>query len=115
MRLAWMALPLYPCHRAVELGEEFSIGDVFEGIDRGREATMRSRISLDAFGSNSAARHPLDSFCPVAIYQRFGRFGAEWSDNCLKMIETKTKLVAKYFHEISGLMEKLAIAASLRD
>jgi len=91
---------LYPCHRAVELGTEFAIGDIFSGVNTDLDQKLRRRIHEEAFRSTSSKQHPLTSFCPVAIYQKHRNFEGEWSRQFCRMIEIKTKIVAKYFHEI---------------
>jgi uncharacterized protein len=54
---------IYPCHRAMELGPEYSIGDVFSGVDPSREASVRAL---------PAARQELINYCPIKYVQDNG-------------------------------------------
>lgn len=97
---------LFPCHRAVELGPQFAIGDIFQGVDNTTQKTLRQRIDNEAFQSPSSKRYPLTSFCPVGTYQKHRNFSGDWSQPFCNMIELKAKLVAKYFREIQEWMEQ---------
>ena len=97
---------LFPCHRAVELGAQFSIGDIYTGIDSSLEKNIRNHIGRETFQSTSAGQYSLTSFCPVGIYKQHGDFSAAWSQSFCEMIEIKAKLVAKYFHAIQELKER---------
>lgn len=102
---------LYPCIRAVELGSAFAIGDVYSGIDKAKNGDIRSRISEQVLSSPCAERYPMVSFCPVAIYQEQGTFRGKWNEQYCDIINTKAKIVAKYYHEITGYMSGGATAA----
>ena len=91
---------LYPCQRAPELGPRFAIGDLRTGLDEPRSERLRARIRRQAYGSESAGRYPLVSYCPVDTYQRHGRFGGAWAREFCEMIELKAKLVAKHHYEL---------------
>jgi uncharacterized protein len=91
---------IYPCHRAVELGPAFAIGDIFAGLKPDVEKKLRSRIDSEFFGSESAKRFPLASYCPVTTYQKHQTFTAPWSELWCRLIEVKAKLVAKFHYEI---------------
>jgi len=99
---------LYPCHRAVELGAQFAVGDLFSGLDVSLDKALRERIGRESFGSSSAMEYPLASYCPIAIYQKHQRFDGPWNGECCRMIEVKTRLVAKYFHELAELLGRPA-------
>jgi sulfatase maturation enzyme AslB (radical SAM superfamily) len=98
----------YPCIRAVELGSEFGIGNIFDGIDAARDRDIRARIRDETLKSPWAHEHPLVSFCPVAVYQEHGNFTGAWNRFYCDMIETKAKLVAKHFHEITDYLKQAA-------
>jgi radical SAM protein with 4Fe4S-binding SPASM domain len=104
---------LFPCHRAGELGPEFAIGNIFDGIDQSEEQSLRQRIDTEAFGSRSAKTYPLTSYCPVAIYQKHKDFGGSWSPHFSNMIETKAKIVAKYFYEIQAFAQENRIRGAV--
>lgn len=91
---------LYPCIRAVELGEAFAIGDIQNGIDYDRERLIRQRIRKELMSSVSIERYPMVSFCPVAIYKEFGSFSGKWNDQYCEMIQIKQNTVAKYYYEL---------------
>ncbi|MGO8866254.1 MAG: radical SAM protein [Alphaproteobacteria bacterium] len=103
---------LYPCIRAIELGTDFSIGDIRQGVDETRNKEVRARIREEVLSSPGAKQYPMVSFCPVAIYQEHGSFAGEWNKQYCEMIQTKAKLVAKYYHEISAHLSAAAAAAS---
>lgn len=105
----------YPCIRAVELGREFSIGDIRDGIDAVRERQIRDRVRREALASASAEEHPLVSFCPVAVFQEHGDFKGPWNRAYCAMIETKAKLVAKHYHEITRHLTRAAKGADACD
>ena len=100
----WHGL-LYPCHRAMEIGTEFAIGSIVDGIDVERAAKTRDRIHREAFQSASAKEFPLVSYCPVAIFQKHHDFKGEWSREYCEMIELKAKLVAKHYLELMPLID----------
>lgn len=91
---------LFPCHRAQELGREFSIGDIYRGIDTAVEQQLRASIDEGSRQSASASQYPLLSFCPVSAYQQQGTFSGEWPSGFCDLLMTKMKLVAKYHYEI---------------
>lgn len=95
---------LYPCHRAMEMGDAFAIGDIRSGVDQDAANDLRMSIHKAAFSSESARRYPLVSFCPVNLYQADHRFDGQWAAAFCEMIEIKAKLVSKYYHEIDKLM-----------
>lgn len=97
---------LYPCIRACELGEEFSIGDIFNGLDPKKNKNVRVRIENEAFKSKASSKFPLVSFCPVSIYQEHNCFDNEWCYEYCKMIEIKEKLVAKHYYDIVQYLNK---------
>ena len=99
---------LYPCHRAQQLGPEFAIGDVHSGLDERCSDRLRARIRNSALASESARKHPLVSYCPVATYQQHGRFDGGWPDEYCAMIELKAKLVCKYHYELVEYFSELA-------
>ena len=91
---------LYPCIRAVELGADFAIGEVWAGVDRVKNRVLRNRIRREFLASDSVERYPYVSFCPVEVFQRHGHFGGNWSKQYCEMIQIKAKTVAKYYHEL---------------
>jgi radical SAM protein with 4Fe4S-binding SPASM domain len=106
----WHGL-LYPCHRAMEMGTEFAIGNIYEGINPDLDRKIRTMIHDRAFGSNSSKEFPLVSYCPVRIYQEHKNFEGEWSKEFCEMINIKHKLVAKYYLELAGCIERPQRAA----
>lgn len=96
---------LYPCHRAPELGPGFAIGDVRAGLDEGASERLRAQIQDMAFGSESAGKFPLVSYCPVNTYKEHGGFDGEWAREFCEMIDVKAKLVAKYYYELADHFE----------
>ena len=102
----WQGL-LYPCHRAMEMGSQFTIGDIRNGIDEKHMQKLRSFINRKANRSKSAKKHPLVSFCPVAVYKKHKDFNGEWNSAFCEMINIKAKLVAKYFYEIDEFCKNL--------
>jgi uncharacterized protein len=95
---------LYPCHRAVELGKNFSIGSIFSGLDPSKSNEIRSNISFAIDNSESTSKYITASYCPVSIFQKHKTFTGEWCDECCRMIDIKAKLVAKYYYEIKNLL-----------
>lgn len=95
----WHGL-LYPCHRAVEFGSEFAIGNIFEGIDPEKSRAVRQAISKQVMQSESAKRFPLTSFCPITIHQKHTTFSGEWSEGFCRMLDMKSKIVSKYHYEL---------------
>jgi uncharacterized protein len=92
---------LYPCHRAPQLGPEFAIGDVHNGLNGQGSTRLRARIRKETLASKSAREHPLVTYCPVAIYQQHGRFDGGWADAYCAMVELKAKLASKYHYELA--------------
>jgi sulfatase maturation enzyme AslB (radical SAM superfamily) len=97
----WHGL-LYPCHRAMEIGTQLSIGDIYKGIDDGLSTKIRRMIHESSYQSLSAKQFPLVSFCPIAIYQKHHDFAESWNQYYCEMINAKAKLVSKHYHEISA-------------
>jgi len=91
---------LYPCHRALQLGPEFAIGDVQGGLDEYRNERLRSRIRDATLASESARKYPLVTYCPVATYEQHGRFDGAWAAEYCAINELKAKLVSKYHYEL---------------
>jgi len=100
----WHGL-LYPCHRAMEIGTEFAIGNIFENVDVNLSSKIRTMIHNEAFHSDSAKEYPLASYCPVAIYQKHHNFHGDWSREWAEMISLKAKLVAKHYLELAAQLE----------
>lgn len=101
----WHGL-LYPCHRAMEIGTQFAIGDIYEGVDDSLSKKVRTRIHEEAFSSDSAKQYPLVSYCPVAIFQKHQNFHGEWSEGFCEIISLKAKLVAKYYFELARYVDE---------
>jgi uncharacterized protein len=95
----WHGL-LYPCHKAMEIGPQLAIGDIYKGLDEDLSRKIRALISEKAYGSPDAAKFPLVSFCPISTYQKHGHFGGEWNKEFCELINRKAKLVSKYHYEI---------------
>ncbi len=95
----WQGL-LYPCHRTMELGANFAIGDVIKGVSKRKERLFRTQVNRQCFQSDYAHQYPLVSFCPIAVYQQHGNFSGAWSSMFCEMINRKAKIVAKYHYEI---------------
>ena len=69
---------LYPCHQGPSLGEEFSIGDVWSGVDGKKEAIIRAVKNAP---SCTRCVYRM-SKCYVQMYLKHGRFGVDappWS------------------------------------
>ncbi|MBI3398317.1 MAG: radical SAM protein [Deltaproteobacteria bacterium] len=97
---------LYPCHRAMELGTQFAIGDIYEGVSKQMSRKLRTHIRKSTYCSASAKKYLFSGYCPVTVYQNYSNFNGEWSPEFCKMIEIKAKLVAKYYYEIEKHFEK---------
>jgi hypothetical protein len=95
----WHGL-LYPCHKAMEIGPQLAIGDIYRGIDDNLSRRIRVMIDEKAYGSPDAAKFPLASFCPISIYQKHGHFGGVWNNEFCELINRKAKLVSKYHYEL---------------
>jgi radical SAM protein with 4Fe4S-binding SPASM domain len=100
----WHGL-LYPCHRAMEIGTEFAIGSIFDGVDAALSSKIRTMIHEQTFSSRSAKEFPLASYCPVAVYQKDHNFHGDWSREWSEMISLKAKLVAKHYPELVARLE----------
>lgn len=61
-----------PCHRGPELPEEFTFGDVFNGIDYDKMREIRARGVQPEF---CALCDVAFNQCPVSCYQEHGEFG----------------------------------------
>jgi uncharacterized protein len=96
----------YPCHRAPELGDKFSFGDIYEGIREEEAQRLREEIYNRSRRSASSGRYPLLSFCPVSVYQRHGDFAGEWPQGFCDILMTKMKIIAKYHYEIEAYIEE---------
>ena len=90
----------------MEIGSQFAIGDIFNGLDAERNRSTRMEIDEKAFHSASSAEFPLVSFCPVAIYQKHGKFDGEWNRQFCEMIDIKAKTVSKYHYEIEEFVTR---------
>jgi len=94
---------LYPCLRAPELGDDFSIGHIRSGIDSEKEVKIRSYIR------NSTLKFLNDNnrlLCPVSIYlenKKFTRPHETWS----MMVNTKEKLIAKHHFELENFVKSI--------
>lgn len=96
---------LFPCHRSLELGDRFSIGDIYTGLAEDHARALRQRIWEEVHRSPSAARFPLVSFCPVNVYQKHGHFSGPWPEEFCQMIEQKLKIVAKYHYDLEKYLQ----------
>ena len=99
---------LFPCHRAVELGREYSIGSVHKGMDTYLENTIRDGIEKTAFRSAVSERHKDVSFCAIGMIQNHGGLNGEPNEQFCRMIETKHKLVAKHHYALEALEQASA-------
>ena len=95
----------YPCLKGYELGKEYSIGNIDSGVNVEREETARSRAGV-GYTSESSQSHPLVAYCPVETFKKHGTFDGLWNEYFCKMMEIKTKLVAKLYYEIHGYLLK---------
>lgn len=96
---------LFPCHRSLELGDHFTIGTIYTGLDQEFARNLRQRIWEEVHLSPSASRFPLVSFCPVNVYQKHGHFSGPWPEEFCRMIDQKLKVVAKYHYEIEEYLK----------
>jgi len=64
---------IYSCHQAPSLGEEFSIGDIWDGINPTKENQIRSVSNSPAC---TRCGYKL-SKCYVQMYLKYGRFGCD--------------------------------------
>lgn len=84
---------IYPCHRAVELGEDFAIGSVWNGIDPVRERKIRKEASTLPKKCRSCE---LKCFpCPVSCYNAHGTFGVDPEDWFCRAMKAKIRAVLK--------------------
>jgi len=101
---------LYPCHRAMEMGAQFAIGDIFSGLNPELNRSKRMEIDHKTFHSSSSTEFPLVSFCPVAVYQKHGEFEGEWNRQFCEMINIKAKIVSKYYYQIEDFVVRRSSA-----
>jgi uncharacterized protein len=97
---------LYPCQRAGEMGKEFAIGDLWNGIDQQKAEKLRADIYNTFSHSPSANRYMVASYCPVSLYKEHHSFSGEWSEGCCRILDIKAKLVAKYYYEIKKYFDE---------
>ena len=91
---------LYPCQRAGELGKEFAIGDLWNGIDKQKNKKIRYEISSKISNPQSVNKYMVARYCPVSLYLKHHSFNGEWPDGYCRIVDIKAKLVAKYYYEI---------------
>ncbi len=99
---------LFPCHRAVELGREYSIGSLRTGVDTSLEKAIRDRIEKTAIQTAANEKHKDVSFCPVSMIQNHDRLNGEPNEQFCRIIETKHKLVAKHHYALEALEQDSA-------
>ena len=68
---------LFACHRGPELSDDFSFGDVFDGIDKEREAKIRGAVSLPP---KCKACDIHFNQCPISCVQEHGKFAVNPHD-----------------------------------
>jgi len=98
---------LYPCHRAMELGNSFAIGAIDTGVDTEAELRVRSKIEKKAFRGGNTEKYKLVSFCPVTAALHHGKLSNLWNDDFCDIIEIKNNLVAKHHYAIEDFTAKL--------
>lgn len=97
---------LYACHRGMELGEDFSIGDVWNGIDLKKEKEVRAAGEKLPEKCKNCAMGCLP--CPVNSYKSKGVFGAEPDDYWCEAIKIRYKVAMelgpKYYPSMAKKM-----------
>lgn len=84
---------MYPCHRAMEMGTDFAIGSVWNGVDPVRERRIRMQVSVIP---EKCKECPLKCLpCPVACYRTHGEFGVDPEDWYCEALKTRIKVVQK--------------------
>jgi len=81
---------LYVCHRGMELGEDFSIGDVWNGVDTYREKKVRAageKLPEKCKKCNIGCLP-----CPINSYRATGEFGAEPDDYWCESLKIRQKV-----------------------
>jgi len=96
---------LYPCQRASELGKEFAIGDLWNGVDQQKEKKLRIEIYNAITNSQSANQYVVANYCPVSLYKKHHSFSEVLPDGFCRIIDIKAKLVAKYYYEMKEYFE----------
>lgn len=91
---------LYPCHRFPEIGPAFSVGNVVDGLDK--EKTEALREKLDSAINHHAYPYIDSEYCPVSLFLVKGSFEALPPVTYCELVETKHKLVAKYYHQLKA-------------
>jgi len=82
---------LYPCHRAVEMGHDFAIGSVFNGIDPVREVRIRKKVSVIPEKCRSCG---IGCFpCPVVSYKTTGKLNSDPDDWYCEALKIRIKVV----------------------
>lgn len=98
---------LYLCFRFVELGSDFSVGNIWKGIDYLKAQDLRKTIKIEINRNNYCYED--SDYCPVSLYKKNKRFDAipplEWCE----IMEMKHKIVAKYYYELKHLQETLGL------
>lgn len=87
---------IYPCHRGMELGEDFAIGSVWNGVDPVRERRIREQVGAVPEKCQGCPVGCLP--CPVVAYRAHGEFGVDPPDWYCRAVKAKMRVV----RELSG-------------
>lgn len=82
---------LYPCHRAMEMGEYFKIGDIWNGVDFKKDRKIREQVSVLPEKCKECGLGCLP--CPVNSYRAHGEFGVDPDDYYCEALKTRVKVV----------------------
>lgn len=82
---------IYPCHAAVDMGEDYIIGSVFNGIDPVRERKIRKTVGVVPEKCKSCDMGCLP--CPVSCYAVHGELGVDPEDWFCKALKIRVKVV----------------------
>lgn len=82
---------IFPCHRGMELGEDFAIGSVWHGIDPVRERRIRRQVSAIP---EKCVECPVGCMpCPVVTYRAHDEFGINPPDWYCAAFKKRIKIV----------------------
>lgn len=84
---------IYPCHRGPELGSDFAIGSVFNGVDAVAERRVRKEVSVIPEKCKHCSERCLP--CPVACYKAHGEFGVDPEDWFCEALKSRRRIVQK--------------------
>lgn len=82
---------IYPCHAAIDMGDDYTIGSVFNGIDPVRERKIRKAVGVVPEKCKHCNMGCLP--CPVACYAVHGELGVDPEDWFCEATRIRMKVV----------------------